>query len=232
MILSLPIARDLCLTTDPWQKKECQNPNQRIAITLACSALVHIAAVATPWNASTLMQKLSRNVHTQSKALTVHLSGSLPDPVKANHRLIKPERKQTQTAKENSQEREKDSSLATIPVNHASNQDFSDDEDPVALRYFDTADLTTKPQVLGALGFEDEAVLAQQEKPGSIDLVLLISKEGSVDDVQINQSSLPPPVVQSIVSSLRLASFSPGYIDTSPVRSRYRIEIRYEFGIN
>src|SRR5574343_49329 len=230
MLLRWPSARNLCQTTNPWHKEKYPNSDKSMGMTLACSMLVHIAALAMPWNASTVMQ--GWNVHPESNGLRVNLNSPLPDPVKANHRLIKPERKQTQTAKENSQEREKASSLATIPVNHASNQDFSDDEDPVALRYFDTADLTTKPQVLGALGFEDEAVLAQQEKPGSIDLVLLISKEGSVDDIQINQSSLPPPVVQSIVSSLRLASFSPGYIDTSPVRSRYRIEIRYEFGIN
>ncbi len=60
---------------------------------------------------------------------------------------------------------------------------------------------------------------------GSVELLLLISSDGVVDDVLVMSSSLPEPVVQYAKQAFRQTRFSPGVINTTSVRSRVRFAL-------
>ena len=93
---------------------------------------------------------------------------------------------------------------------------------PVLANYLPPSLLTTLPSPIDSIdptppGFKAEGIV------GEIELMLLISSDGEVDDVLLMQSSLPTPFVDYAMAVFLNARFIPAMINTRAVRSRLRI---------
>ena len=95
---------------------------------------------------------------------------------------------------------------------------------PLVDRYLPISQLTVTPTPLGPidptpLGLKIDGVVGEAE------LMLLISSEGSVDEVLTVRSSLPEPLVDYARAVFKEASFNPGRVNEIAVRSRIRVLI-------
>lgn len=91
-------------------------------------------------------------------------------------------------------------------------------------RYLPPSQLTDKPGLLKSI----EPVPTHMAFPrvvGELELMILLSSEGSVDHVFLLQNSLPGPIVELAVESIRGARYRPGRLEGMPVPSRYRIKL-------
>ncbi len=99
-------------------------------------------------------------------------------------------------------------------------------------KYFTVSELSTKPKLMGDLAMDHIALLADETERRSAQFELMISEYGRVDQIEIYQSDFPDLVVQSMVSTLKAAQFFPGKIGSTPVRSRFRIELNFDPNVN
>lgn len=95
---------------------------------------------------------------------------------------------------------------------------------PVIENYLPPSMLTGIPRPIdsvdiASVGFSLDKML------GEIELMLLISSEGRIDDVLVLHSSLPEPLVDSAKSAFMNARFTPGRINETAVRSRVRVVV-------
>jgi hypothetical protein len=109
----------------------------------------------------------------------------------------------------------------------------ANDGPPVIIRtpakpyYFQAAELTQKPLVLRDVP-SDLLFDVPDVPPHAAVLRLLINELGEVDEVIIDDSSVPEAVAQSIIEAFRKARFHAGEIDGTPVKSQVRIEVMLE----
>ena len=98
---------------------------------------------------------------------------------------------------------------------------------PTGPYYFRSRELTRRPILLG-----DDISRLVVELPGfpplPVILRLLISEEGSVDRVMVEDSTLPEAVESRIIEAFANVRFLPGKIDDIAVRSQLRVEVRLE----
>jgi hypothetical protein len=98
---------------------------------------------------------------------------------------------------------------------------------PAGPYYFRSSELTRRPVLLG-----DAISRLLVELPGfppaPVILRLLISDEGVVDKVLVEDSYLPEAVESHIVEAFANVRFLPGKIEDAAVRSQLRIEVRLE----
>lgn len=60
---------------------------------------------------------------------------------------------------------------------------------------------------------------------GQVELILLISSEGEVDDVILGEASLPGFLVEEAIARFKAVKFEPGRVGSMSVRSRLRIRL-------
>ncbi|OWW18674.1 hypothetical protein [Noviherbaspirillum denitrificans] len=98
---------------------------------------------------------------------------------------------------------------------------------PAGPYYFRASELSRRPVLLG-----DAISRLVIEMPGfpplPVILRLLISAEGDVDRVLVEDSYLPDAVVERIVDTFSTVRFLPGKIGDAAVRSQLKIEVRLE----
>ncbi len=90
--------------------------------------------------------------------------------------------------------------------------------------YFRPKELTRTPIALTnpyiRLPFHDDVRII-----GSVSLILFVSENGQVDDIMIDQSSLPASYIEEIIVGHRGMTFKPGDLNGRPVKSQTIIEI-------
>jgi len=97
-------------------------------------------------------------------------------------------------------------------------------------RYFLPGELTEKPSVLRDIPPEKMAVLPDAP-PQPLIVQLLISDQGDIDEVIIEDSQLSGQVKQFVIDSFMNVKFRPGKLGGMPVRSRLRIEVSLKSAI-
>lgn len=93
--------------------------------------------------------------------------------------------------------------------------------------YFAPEQLSRRPRLRAAISL-DAPDLPPEAASGTLTIQLLLSADGSVDEVIVASSTLPQPLVDAAVQAFSLASFEPGQIAGTPVRSQFFLEVRYE----
>lgn len=93
--------------------------------------------------------------------------------------------------------------------------------------YFAPEQLSRRPRLRTAISL-DALDLPPDAASGTLTIQLLLSADGSVDEVIAASSTLPQPLVNSAVQAFSSASFEPGQIAGTPVRSQFVLEVRYE----
>jgi hypothetical protein len=99
---------------------------------------------------------------------------------------------------------------------------------PAPARYFDRYEVDRPPRIIDNLDATDgplDKALADFYVNGSIVIELLISKKGSVDRLNIVNTTLPDAVVQIVVAQATLATFIPAMLNHKAVPSRIVIEL-------
>lgn len=99
---------------------------------------------------------------------------------------------------------------------------------PAPARYFDRYEVDRPPRIIDNLDATDgplDKALADFHVNGSIVIELWISKKGSVDRLNIVNTTLPDAVVQIVVAQARLATFIPAILNHKAVPSRILIEL-------
>ena len=95
------------------------------------------------------------------------------------------------------------------------------------LDYYETDELTAKPQALGEPPLETAAI-ANIVASGRIVLVLRINAQGEVVDAAVDFSDLPDIFSQSAVKAFQNLHFVPGELNGQKVSSVLRIEVHYD----
>lgn len=94
-------------------------------------------------------------------------------------------------------------------------------------KYFAPEELSRKPLLRQAISL-DTLDLPPETASGTVSIRLLLNAEGAVEDVIVGQSTLPQALVNTAVKVFSVASFEPGQIAGTPVRSQFVLEFRYE----
>lgn len=94
-------------------------------------------------------------------------------------------------------------------------------------KYFAPEELSLRPQLRGSISL-DTLDLPLETTSGAVNIRLLLNAEGTVEDVIVGQSTLPQALINVVVKIFSVASFEPGQIAGTPVRSQYVLEFRYE----
>jgi TonB family protein len=94
-------------------------------------------------------------------------------------------------------------------------------------KYFAPEELSRRPIPRDAISL-DTLDLPPETASGTVNIRLLLNAEGTVEDVIVGQSTLPQALVNAAVKVFSVASFEPGQIAGTPVRSQYVLEFRYE----
>jgi len=97
-------------------------------------------------------------------------------------------------------------------------------------RYFLPNELMEKPSILRDIPPEKMAVLPDAPSQPMI-VQLLISDQGDIDKVIIEDSELSGQVKQFVIDSFRNVKFRPGKLGGMPVRSQMRIEVSLKSAI-
>ncbi len=92
--------------------------------------------------------------------------------------------------------------------------------------YHTLAELSARPILVTPV-----ELLIPQEQPlfderSHLRMRLLISEEGRVDEVVVDQSTLTPTLQSEVIARFAAARYQPGEIDGQPVRSQILIEVR------
>lgn len=98
---------------------------------------------------------------------------------------------------------------------------------PTGPHYFRLSELTQKPEVLQD-AVADLIIRMPGLEPQPVVLRLLISDEGQVDQVLVEDSFLAPEVETAIREAFAKVRFEPGRIGRIAVRSQMRVEARLE----
>lgn len=98
---------------------------------------------------------------------------------------------------------------------------------PVGPYYFRSSELTRRPILLGD-AISRLVVELPGFPPAPVILRLLISEEGVVDRVVVEDSFLPESIESQIVGAFANVRFLPGKIEDAAVRSQLKIEVRLE----
>ncbi|MBL8419602.1 MAG: energy transducer TonB [Dechloromonas sp.] len=93
--------------------------------------------------------------------------------------------------------------------------------------YFAPEQLSRRPRLRTAISL-DALDLPPEAASGTLIIQLLLSADGSVDEVIVASSTLPQPLVNAATQAFSSASFEPGQIAGTPVRSQFVLEVRYE----
>jgi TonB family protein len=67
---------------------------------------------------------------------------------------------------------------------------------------------------------------------GTVHLTLLISESGAVDRVIVEDADVPEVYQQSAQAAFAQASFTPGRLNGAATKSKVKIEVRYDSGLN
>lgn len=94
-------------------------------------------------------------------------------------------------------------------------------------KYFAPEELSRRPIPREAISL-DTLDLPPETASGTVNIRLLLNAEGTVEDVIVGQTTLPQGLVNAAVKAFSVASFEPGQIAGTPVRSQYVLEFRYE----
>ncbi len=97
----------------------------------------------------------------------------------------------------------------------------------ISPKYFAPEELSRRPQLREGISV-DTPDLPPETTTGTVNIRLLLNAAGTVEDVIVGQSTLPQALVKAAVKAFLLASFEPGQIAGTPVRSQYVLEFRYE----
>ncbi|WP_124574258.1 energy transducer TonB [Herminiimonas sp. KBW02] len=95
--------------------------------------------------------------------------------------------------------------------------------------YFQPGELTEQPAVLVDISPDLSAVFASGVSQLAV-LDLLINESGDIDDVILENSSLPEPAQQLIKDAFSKTKFQPGKVAGMPVKSQLKIEVVLEGG--
>jgi hypothetical protein len=93
--------------------------------------------------------------------------------------------------------------------------------------YFQPAELTEQPEVAVDIASDLSAILASGLSQMAV-LDLLINESGDIDDVVVEDSSLPEPAQQLIRDAFAKTKFRPGKVAGMPVKSMLKIEVVLE----
>lgn len=93
--------------------------------------------------------------------------------------------------------------------------------------YFQAAELTQKPLVLRDIP-PNLIVDLPEAPPQAAVLRLLINELGEIDEVMIEESSVPELAAKTIIEAFRKTRFHPGEREGIPVKSQVKIEIMLE----
>lgn len=91
-------------------------------------------------------------------------------------------------------------------------------------RYLPPSRLTAPPGLLHSVKPVSTAYAAMPGVVGELELMVLLSAEGTVDRLVLLENSLPGPIVESIVTAFYSARYRPGVLNGGAVPSRYRIK--------
>ena len=98
--------------------------------------------------------------------------------------------------------------------------------DAVQPYYFQTKELTEKPQALGGVPTHI-TISSTNEATPSVILRLYINENGEIDRVKIEE---PIPLTETgnwLIENFNKAKFIPGKLDSVPVKSQLRIEVTF-----
>ena len=96
-----------------------------------------------------------------------------------------------------------------------------------AATFYASTDLTRRPQPLAPLDLGSQATVVAN---GAIVMSLWITDAGTVRDVQVEKSDLPPMVTGAVVAAFRRMAFTPGERDGVAVGSVLRVAVDYDGG--
>lgn len=98
---------------------------------------------------------------------------------------------------------------------------------PVVDGYLPVDGLDQKPEMIDGLPI-DPPELRSHPEGGTLVMTLLINDAGFVDRAVLEKSTLPDPFVEATQQGMALVRFTPGIKNGHPVKSRIRLEIRYQ----
>ncbi|MBI3229318.1 MAG: hypothetical protein HYZ45_03790 [Burkholderiales bacterium] len=107
----------------------------------------------------------------------------------------------------------------------------NDDDVPLlrdlALRYFNSKELSEKPQVIEDIG-HDIALDTPGAPAQTLVILLYINEEGTIDKVELLQANLPHEMALAVADNFRRLKFKPGQLHGVAVKSLLKIEVQLE----
>ena len=128
--------------------------------------------------------------------------------------------------------RENVSTLATVQTNNISEMNsFLPVVTSLEPYYFPISDLTEAPQV--TLDLSPSLVFSLPNGVGQLAILrLLLNEQGGVDQVLVDDSPLSEDGQQLVIDTFSKTKFQPGKINSMPVKSLLKIEVRLDAGFD
>lgn len=139
-----------------------------------------------------------------------HRSARQPESTESDSRpSLPPSHAQTSTRNANAEGQAEDDEASVIPL---------------PLVYYPSSELTRRPQIVENIDFSSPALVAL-DVTGSAVLVLYINKDGTIDRIEVYDSSFDEAVDTAIINEFRKMKFIPAAIGAEIVASQMKIEV-------